>query len=358
MSKETAEWLNGGNIIVGFGRNPWWYDEALVESLEIESPLYAGAIPSDDILRRIFNYGVEAYPIWAEKPMVDGWDGPVTDHGTRLVRVDGRKITGPDNRDAFFAPFKDGYNEKNHQFGDILVAKMMDILAVTPSLGFASAGRLRDGAAGFVSVELPEPVTDNETGMVFKPFISASSSMDGIWASLFGKGVTLQICDNTTEAGRAEAKENGSAVKIRHTKNSGVRLDVVRDALGIIETTVEDFTAELHELVAAKVTDKQWSQMLDVTVPLPEEDGNAKTMATNKRDKLDGLYRYDTRCAPWTGTALGVFQTYSTYGQHMSIHRSAAHRAEKNLLEVINGKVADRDAECIDAMVKVGILTA
>jgi phage/plasmid-like protein (TIGR03299 family) len=362
MSKETAEWLNGGNILAGMSRMPWWADLALIERLGIETPLYTGAIPVADVLRRIFNYRVDAFPLYALKPMVEGWTGEIVPTATgepmRLVKVDGRKITGPDNRDVFYAPFKDGYNEENHQFFDVLVDTFLEILRGQPALGISSAGRLRDGAVGFLSVELPEPVTDDVTGMVFRPFLSGSSSFDGTMATAYGRGVIEQVCDNTTAAARAEAADNGSLVKVRHTKNSGVKLDVVRDALGIIEVTGDEFLAELHELAAVNVTDGQWSAMLDETVPLPEDDGNAKTMANNKRDVLDGLYRYDTRCAPWTGTALGVFQTFNTYGQHMSIHRSTAHRAEKNLLEVINGKVADRDAECVAAMQRVGILAA
>ena len=61
MSKETSEFLNGGNILVGGGVQPWWLDTALIAAMLVSgqlqrSPLYDGPVPIDEAYK-LFSEG-------------------------------------------------------------------------------------------------------------------------------------------------------------------------------------------------------------------------------------------------------------------------------------------------------------
>ena len=67
MSKETMEWLNS-NILVGFTAergNAWHYRADLQGS---EPNHYEGAIPTDDILRRLFAWSAVSAPVFVRVP--------------------------------------------------------------------------------------------------------------------------------------------------------------------------------------------------------------------------------------------------------------------------------------------------
>lgn len=52
-------------------------------------------------------------------------------------------------------------------------------------------------------------------------------------------------------------------------------------------------------------------------------------MADSKRARLDELYVYDPRVAPWTGTAHGVLQAVNTWARHHATVRGSD-RADRN----------------------------
>jgi len=70
--------------------------------------------------------------------------------------------------------------------------------------------------------------------------------------------------------------------------------------------------------------------------------GRSLTMADNKRDALNKLYRHDNRVAPWAGTAQGVLQTVNTAEHHEGTIRGAT-RTERNMLRTVTGEFADVD---------------
>lgn len=340
MSRETSEWLNQ-NTLIGFTdkRGHAWHYRASDQGDEPNH--YPDAIPVADVKRRLFGWSFTAEPVY--------------------VRFNGEFIAVPNTLaqvrdDNGFVAGIHSDNYVGHGYGQFLVSKVENILDDTLSIG--SAGLLMGGAVGWVSVEVPENITTPE-GVAFRPNLLAVTSFNGKYATTYKPIVTCVVCDNTLSAGLSES---GEVFKAKHTKNSGFKISAARDALGIVHTIADDFTAEVKQLCETTVTDKQWASFLDaydLTSTVNHTTGEDKvrralTMAENARGEFTRLYRYDQRCAPWSGTAFGVLQTANTYAQHYGIVRNAAGgHAERNMLNAIGGKVDELDAGTLDTLNKV-----
>jgi hypothetical protein len=147
--------------------------------------------------------------------------------------------------------------------------------------------------------------------------------------------------------------ENTSQFKTRHSKNSALRIQSARDALGIVHKMTDDIVAEVLALSEHKVSDAEWQKVLNALSPIPvlEDDESNKasvTRAENKRDAIVGLYNYDTRVAPWKGTALGVLQAFNTYNHH--IVGANGNRAERNMMNALMGKTEQSDRKVLDLL--------
>jgi hypothetical protein len=147
--------------------------------------------------------------------------------------------------------------------------------------------------------------------------------------------------------------EKTSQFKTRHSKNSALRVQTARDALGIVHKMTDDIVAEVLALSSHSVSDAEWQKVLLALAPVPtlENDNSnlsAVTRAENKRDSLVGLYNYDTRVAPWKGSALGVLQAFNTYNHH--IVGSGDNRAERNMMNALMGKTETSDRKVLDLL--------
>jgi len=116
-----------------------------------------------------------------------------------------------------------------------------------------------------------------------------------------------------------------------------------------VHTLADEFAAEVAHLCATTVTPGQWQRFLDTQVPQVDAagqalTGRALTLARTKRDTMAGLYRSDSRVAPWAGTAHGVLQAVSTYDQHQATVRGGS-RADRNSLKTITGEFGRLDRQ-------------
>ena len=123
-----------------------------------------------------------------------------------------------------------------------------------------------------------------------------------------------------------------------------------RAALALVHTLADEFAAEVKELCALTVSDRQWAAFLDVQVRVLDHQqqpltGRSLTTAHKKRSRLENLYLHDNRVSPWAGTAFGALQAVNTYEHHDSAVRGAD-RADRNMLRAVTGEFArlDRDS--------------
>lgn len=336
MSSETAQWLNT-QVLVGFTDkrgNAWHYREDLQGS---EPNHYANAIPVDDVLRRLFAWSAIELPVMVSIPCTAEMATGMDENGqpVRSVVLEDRKAIARDDTFDVLGLFKSGYVP--HQYRQWLIENVSSILDDTLAIG--SAGLLRNGAQGFVSVEMPDNI-DTPEGVSFRPNLIACTSLDGTLATTYKRTVTVVVCDNTLAAGLSE---DGQEFKVKHSRYSGLRIADAREALAVVYSTADQFTAEVARLCSQDVTEAQWNKVLEAMVPMDLDSKRSVTVAQDKRERLNSLYRHDNRVAPWNGTAFGVLQAFNTFTQHYTQTRGGTSRVERNMGDALTGKLFDAD---------------
>lgn len=333
MSRETMQWLNLYTL-VGFTDvrgNAWHYRQELQG---IESNHYSGAIPVDDVLRRLFNFEVVDSPLF------------IRNHSGEYVMVQDRKAMVRSDNDMVLGVFKQGY--QGHQYQEWLLENVATIL--DDELGIGSAGLLRNGGQAWVSVEVPENITTPE-GVEFRPNLLACTSFDGSLATTYKRVVTAVVCDNTRDMALSE---EGQQFKVKHTRYSGYRINDARQALAIVHTMADDFATEVANLTSWKVSDAEFQRHLQVMVPINDELAKVGiTKAEKKRAEIINLYYNDERSAPWKGTAYGVAMAYNTWGQHFRSVRKGVPRVVRNMENLVTGKIGTEDADVMKVLVDV-----
>lgn len=337
MSEESARWLNTMTLI-GFKekRGTAWHYRAAYQGDEPNH--YDGPIPVEDVLRRLFNFTVDPEPIFRLNKETGTFD-----------TIEGRKAMVTSDTGETLGLFKAGY--QGHQYQEWLIDHVNQILG--EGLGIASAGLLKNRAQAWVQVEAPENVQTKE-GVIFRPFVLATTSFDGSLATTYKNGVTLTVCDNTL---RASLSEEGSVYKVKHSKYGTFSLHDASQALGLIEQSADAFSAQVTDLCDWTVTDAQFDEFMSKLVPIPEAKENVstrgRTMAITKNDVMRDLYENDDRVAPWNGTAFGVLQAVNTYNQHEAAIRGDAGRAMRNMENVVSGKLGTADLDAITKLREV-----
>lgn len=321
MSRYTTEYLNN-NTLIGFTDKrggAWHRNLSLVNGLDNH---YAGAIPAQDIVERLFGWDANESPVFVQ---IDGMMMPV-ENRKAYVRSDNGKVLGIHT---------DGH--VGHGYKTWLIENLSKL--VGGGTEFANAGLLADGAQAWVQIEMPENI-EIPGGAAIRPFLLATTSFDGSIATTFKTGFTNVVCDNTFGM---FMREGGETYKRKHTKNSEFDLLAGASALNTLSVVAEQVTADIERMLTIDVSDVQWSKFVEAAAPIDENTTKrSTTMAETKRGALTGLWRTDMRVAPWAGTAWGVIQAVNTYNEHLSIVRNVD-GFERKMSRAVKGQIAQDD---------------
>jgi phage/plasmid-like protein (TIGR03299 family) len=335
MSRETLAHLNTQTLI-GYTskRGQAWHYRADAQGGEPNH--YEHAIPVADIRRRLFHWS----PVEADLQAV-----AITDDGVSSF-TDPTAIVRPDTG-AILGVFRSGY--KVHDYDRWLIENVETILDADLQVG--SAGLLRGGAVAWVQVEMADTLT--VAGVEFRPFLTATTSMDGSIATTYQTGAQVVVCDNTLSA----ALHSGDAarIKIRHSRHSLNRLQTVRDALGIVHRVADDFAAQVEALTDQAVTEAQWDRFVAAYTGTDDNTQASRRALTSRREQattLNRLWTVDERVRPWRGTAYGVLAAANTYAHHLGPVRGAT-RIERNAERLITGKIHQLDAHTLQVLAQV-----
>lgn len=342
MSVETIEWLNTQTLI-GFTEkrgNAWHYKAAAQGE---EPNHYPSAIPIEDVKRRLFAWEAVEATLAATILSPEGVATiPATDRKA-ICRPVG--ALGADDMGGILGIFKSTYCM--HQFSDWLLDSVGQIL--DDSLQIGSAGLLGMGAKAWVQIEIPDNII-TPSGVEFRPNLLACTSHDGTLATTFQRVVTNVVCDNTMSAALGESKDQ--RIKVKHSRYSNLKLGDARDALAIVHSIADDFSAQVERLTNTSVSEGDWNMFLDSLYPMPDEEGRARTVAENRREAMDDMYTNDPRVKPWTGTAYGVVQAVNTVAHHVSTAKNGK-VAERNTLRALSGGVDKLDQSTLETLNRV-----
>lgn len=332
MSAETLTHLNT-QVLIGFTEQrgtAWHYKKDLQGD---EPNHYAGAIPVDDVRRRLFAWHAVSMPMHITAP--DGTQHEVPNRQA-IVRDDTWQVLGVPSK--AYQP---------HQYDEWLVTQVANLL--DDDLNIGSAGLLKGGAVAWVQVEMPQNMT--AAGVEFRPHLLATTSFNGEVATLYKRTCTIVVCDNTRAAA---LRENSNEFRVKHTSQSLMRLGDARNALDIVHQMGESFAAEIEQLMAQSMSDRQFDRFLTILSPSSETDSRqSQTRAENMRHTLRQMWQTDIRCAPFRNTVFGAVQTVNTWRQHIKPTRNGRSLIERTMLDTMTGITEVSDREVLDMAMAV-----
>jgi phage/plasmid-like protein (TIGR03299 family) len=365
MSKYSLDYLSTHTLVgdVEVNGMPWTANCLGVDSTNHKNSdgrkwLWDSAIPVKRAKEFLDGFAVESFESGFIRPLRDGDTGPqflMGDQWMTFVTDSDRQAVADSIRDRIHFVPKAGY--VIHPFTETLLNRTARIVEEsTGDLHIDSVGVLADGAEGWVSIATGDLLNTPE-GVQFYPHVLASSSHSGTLATSLQAVQTMTVCDNTRTAALGEGRTNGTVTKARHSKRSEARLSAdeseARTVLGLIETSSEEFTAQVKQLCEMTVTDVQWGKFLDTLAPVSDDMAKgAITRAENFRDAVSDIYLRDARNI-WQGTAFGALQAVNTFDMWERGAWAGTDVALRGMREVITGKANDRESERRSALMSV-----
>jgi hypothetical protein len=118
-----------------------------------------------------------------------------------------------------------------------------------------------------------------------------------------------------------------------------------------------DFVDTLADIA---VSDSQWEQIVEQMVSIGEKsEPKVRARLENKKDVFNEMWKSDYRCAPWHGSAFGVFQVFNTHRQHTAGKEdSRMDRNMRNLFTATGLKEDRRILRVIEDVTKHSIIGA
>lgn len=399
MSYHTSQYLNAGNIMVGNTKNSgnaWWYNPAL------ENPArpthFEDFIPLATVKDRLFGWSA-----WESNRLVAYFERPVLDdHGNSVLDSDGNVVTtvyevpvrsfkaigredwivngvpSDEEEGADAILHVQGKDYGVHQLQEVFITRTAEILQGADNMvGVSSAGLLKWGRRAWITITIPSDLTNDESGLQFRPNLTVSTSFDSSLPTSWTRTFGVPVCDNTLDYQLVKAGDKGKFV-LKHTKNSVARIKDAAEALGLLTEQADEMDKALSELVKVEVPEKLFLKWLDKMVPVPEikqtvkeitsiqgekiqvakVNTNSQTHALNRRDKLVEMWDRDPRVAPWKNTKLGILQLWNTFNQHERTFKASsqfegnrlAAKVESNQIKTLGGDFYKEDAKAITAI--------
>lgn len=349
MSANSLDWLRN-NVLAGFAekRGAAWHANNGTNTVDDNGELthYSGAIPIDDILRRLFNFQILEAPI--------EYTAVIKGKETHLESTTDKVIYRDDNGDLL-GKFKNSF--EIHPYNEWLIEKTANVLDTSKGeLSAANAGLLSGGAVGFVQYEIPDSIRISGVDVEFRPSLLCATSVNGTLSTTDAMVYTNVVCDNTMTMALSEKFAKAHRIKTKHSKFSGQKIAAHRNALGIYFDGAEEFMAQVKALCETKVSGLQFRTFINAVAPLvkaPSDEaltGRSLTLAEKKQEELLTLWVSDPRVAPWQGTAWGVLQMQNTWQHHLKGVNEGTVRQERNMFDAVSGKTQKSDAATLELL--------
>lgn len=194
-----------------------------------------------------------------------------------------------------------------------------DALQDDGSAKVKTAGSLHNGEQVWVLMKAAKGiVVGGVESEAIDKYLLITNSHNGR-GSLIGKWVRVRVvCANTLTAAMME---DSSEIRIRHTGRIDGKLAEARRVLDIGFAQDVAFTEQAEQLLAKKLTNRQWAKFLDQLVPYDPE--HPSTVAEKKRDSITKLYREVPNLQNVQGTAWAAYNAVAEYHDHVVTSRGA-----------------------------------
>jgi len=174
-----------------------------------------------------------------------------------------------------------------------------------------TAGSIKGGRVVFGALALERETVIDPNGVSDKvnTYLLVNTSHDGSIAIQASITPVRVVCANTLNLALGQRGRNGSvkqSFKIRHTQTASGKVQVAREALGLANAYIDEFSKMANEMIQKEVSKKKFDEIVLALYPKPKEDAKGATSRwENKIDLINDIYVGDYNNTI-TGTAWGV----------------------------------------------------
>jgi phage/plasmid-like protein (TIGR03299 family) len=209
-----------------------------------------------------------------------------------------------------------------------------------------TAGSIKGGRVVFGSLALEREVVLDPTGVndVVKTYLLINTSHDGSIAIQASITPVRVVCANTLNLALGAKKKGGvkQSFKIRHTQTAEGKIAIARQALGMADFYMDEFSKLANALYEKSVNAKQFNDIILAAYPKPEKDtkGAIKKWET-KVDTINDLYTGEFN-GMIAGTGWGALNALT---ERLDWARTARGGKQESLLAAASGFDAQINAE-------------
>ena len=175
-----------------------------------------------------------------------------------------------------------------------------------------TAGSIKGGRVvfGALALERETVIDPNGVGDKVNTYLLVNTSHDGSIAIQASITPVRVVCANTLNLALGNRGRGGSvkqSFKIRHTQTASGKVQIAREALGLANAYIDEFSLMANKMIQTEVSKKKFDEIVLALYPEPKDESKkiAMTKYVNKIDLINDIYVGDFNNTI-TGTAWGV----------------------------------------------------
>lgn len=196
---------------------------------------------------------------------------------------------------------------------------------------FVSGGSFRDGALVYLQAKLPQSIRIRGTDDIIDKLLTFVTSHDGSTCFMLMPTALRIFCANQMNALNRTARDG---IKIRHTRNAGVRLDDADRKIMEVLDAYRTFEIKVNTLADQRFNDTQMEQALRQVFGIKEDEALTDSHTRTKNNIESVLEKFQSGMGIDTsnrGSAWAAFNAFSEHATHRGLNKGTD-RTEANLL--------------------------
>jgi phage/plasmid-like protein (TIGR03299 family) len=160
-----------------------------------------------------------------------------------------------------------------------------------------TAGSIKGGRVVFGALALERETVLDKDGVADKinTYLLVNTSHDGSIAIQASITPVRVVCANTLNLALGNRGRGGSvkqSFKIRHTQTAQGKVAVAREALGLANAYMDEFSKMANNMIQTEITKAQFDKIVDLAYPMPKDDAKkvSITKHANKIDLINEIY--------------------------------------------------------------------
>lgn len=261
---------------------------------------------------------VKSFPVFADVPGLDGQ--------TVRVPVPSRRLIARHNEETGTVRPYEVASDRYEPLQDIDGFDVLEELRQNRDLVYETAGTLNDGAITWILASLSRDPLDI-CGDLVKPYVAVLNRHDAKGSRIFAPVSTRIECENTFAHAMSEAR-HGINLKQRHTGDADVKVDELRDLLGMVDQEFVEFQAQALHLAGIQMSTRAVGEYFSAV--LPDKEGQNNDRRAKVRGQLQELFEAGAGNAQRRirGSAWAAWNAVTEYVDH---YRSINAEPQKRL---------------------------